>query len=37
MTLTQVLYALAVEERLNFSAAAKALFVSQPALSLQIK
>ena len=37
MTLTQVLYALAVEEHLNFSAAARSLFVSQPALSLQIK
>ena len=37
MTMTQVLYALAVEKHLNFSAAAKSLFVSQPALSLQIK
>lgn len=37
MTLTQVLYALAVARYLNFSRAADSLFVSQPALSLQIK
>ena len=37
MTLTQVLYALAVAKYLNFSRAADSLFVSQPALSLQIK
>ena len=37
MTLTQVLYALAVEEHLNFSAAARSLFVSQPALSASVK
>lgn len=37
MTLTQILYALAVAQHLNFSRAADSLFVSQPALSLQIK
>lgn len=37
MTLTQLLYALAVAQHLNFSRAADRLFVSQPALSLQIK
>jgi len=37
VTVAQVLYALAVERNLNFSAAAKELFLSQPALSLQIK
>lgn len=37
VTITQILYALAVEQHLNFSAASRALFVSQPALSLQIK
>jgi len=37
VTITQVLYALTVEQHLNFSAASRALFVSQPALSLQIK
>lgn len=37
MTMTQVLYALAVARCRNFSRAADSLFVSQPALSLQIK
>lgn len=37
MTLTQILYTLAVARYLNFSRAAESLFVSQPALSLQIK
>ena len=37
MTITQVLYALEVARCHNFSKAADSLFVSQPALSLQIK
>ena len=37
MTITQVLYALEVARCHNFSKAADNLFVSQPALSLQIK
>lgn len=37
MTITQVLYALEVARCRNFSRAADNLFVSQPALSLQIK
>lgn len=37
MTLTQVLYALEVARCRNFSKAAEQLFLSQPALSLQIK
>lgn len=36
MNLTQVEYFLAIAEKLNFTAAAKSLFVSQPALSKQI-
>ena len=37
MTIMQVLYALEVARCHNFSKAADNLFVSQPALSLQIK
>lgn len=37
MTLTQLEYALAVEQHLNFQRAADACFVSQPSLSAQIK
>ncbi len=37
MTILQIHYALAVEEHKNFSRAADSLFVSQPALSRQIK
>jgi DNA-binding transcriptional LysR family regulator len=37
MKLTQIEYFLAAAEKLNFTAAAKALFISQPALSKQIK
>ena len=37
MTMTQILYALAVAKYQNFSKAASSQFVSQPALSLQIK
>lgn len=37
MNLIQVEYFLAVAEKLNFTVAAKSLFISQPALSKQIK
>ncbi|MBQ9663062.1 MAG: LysR family transcriptional regulator [Oscillospiraceae bacterium] len=37
MTITQILYALAVAEHKNFSRAAESQFVSQPALSQQIR
>ena len=36
MTLTQVLYALSVEKNLNFSAASRELFVSQPTLTTAV-
>lgn len=37
MKLSQIEYFLAASEKLNFTAAAKSLFISQPALSKQIK
>lgn len=37
MTITQIRYALAIEETMNVSRAAQKLFVSQPALSSQVR
>ena len=37
MTILQILYALAVAQHRNFSRAAESMYVSQPALSQQVR